>query len=66
MKYDCEQNKLVSISSDEIKQLLLFAKQFHPELLPPVGKYGYLNAKNSAKALHLLAGLYFKEVLKAF
>ncbi len=66
MKYDIKNHKLVEIDREWINQLLVFGQKYHPELLPPVGDYGYINALNFGKAINKLAEVYFKEVFRAF
>ena len=66
MKYDLENHKLIEISTEWIKRLILFGKLKHPELLPQIGAYGRINALNYSKAINKLAELYFKEIFHAF
>lgn len=66
MKYDYINNKIIEINPSEIQLLFQFGKLYHPELRLSTNNCGKLNAINSGRLITKLAGLYFKEIFKAY
>ena len=66
MKYNYIENKIVEISPEEIKLLFQFGRLYHPELKTSTNNCGKSNLINYGRLITKLAGLYFKEILKAY